>query len=143
MDLDKVAKRLNERRASIDKGSILAAPGVCAVFLRGKPKFPIAPASSDGLIYVGKSSDLAERAYSGHFSSSGSGFSTLRRSIGALLKEQLALVAVPRGKGNSKSNYTQYRFDNAGDDRLTTWIKQNLEIGVCRIDADTKAVEKD
>ena len=44
-------------------------------------------------VYVGISADLARRGDEDHFRSGGSGFSTLRRSLGALLKDELKLTA--------------------------------------------------
>jgi hypothetical protein len=68
-------------------------------------------------MYVGMSSNLAERDEA-HFRTGGSGFSTLRRSLGALLKQELRLSARPRGTGSSAQNYRCYQFDDAGEEQL-------------------------
>jgi hypothetical protein len=60
----------------------------------------------------------------------GSGFSTLRRSLGALLKDELKLTAQPRGPGSSEQNLRCYRFDDPGEQRLTDWMRRHLRIAV-------------
>src|SRR6185503_8267082 len=60
--------------------------------------------------------------------SSQTGFSTVRRSLGAILKKQLKLTARPRGTGRSKSDFTNYTFDWAGEERLTDWMLDNLRV---------------
>lgn len=86
--------------------------------------------SAAGALYIGRSSNLAEREFDTHFASGKTGFSTLRRSLGALLVERLDLRAVPRAPGPSATNTRNYRFDDAGEDRLSTWMREHLLIGV-------------
>ncbi len=99
-------------------GIRLTTPGLLAPFKEG----------DGGLIYCGMSSDLEVREFDNHFNSAQTGFSTLRRSLGAILKEQLGLAARPRGSGASKTNFINYRFDPAGDDRLTEWMRKHLKV---------------
>ena len=51
-------------------------------------------------------------------------------TLGALLKEELNLVARPRpGKGEPKSiNFTNYSFEPDGDKRLTEWMTAHLTV---------------
>lgn len=85
--------------------------------------------STSDPVYVGKADDglrrRIEREHGGD-----TGRSTLRRSLGALLKEELDLVARPRpGKGELKSiNFTNYSFEPDGDKRLTEWMVANLTV---------------
>lgn len=81
-----------------------------------------------GLIYCGMSSDLAVREFDTHFNSGQTGFSTVRRSLGAILKAELKLASRPRGTGMSKSNFTNYRFDLAGEERLPDWMRVHLRV---------------
>ena len=57
---------------------------------------------------------------------------TKRRALSPLrvvfLKEQLELVARPRGSGTSKTNFYNYRFDPDGEDRLTGWMNRHLNV---------------
>ena len=83
---------------------------------------------SDGPIYVGESANLSQREARTHFASDGSGWSTLRRSIGALLRRQLNLEAHPRGSGGSRQDLLCYRFQPEGEQRLTAWMRENLRL---------------
>jgi len=103
---------------------------------------PLTGVPENGLLYVGSSANLATREYHTHFKSGGSGFSTLRRSIGALLKSDLHLDTIPRGKGTSPSNYRNYRFDQSGEHALTNWMTHSLEACICLIDGHYREVEQ-
>ena len=87
------------------------------------------------------SSNLAQREFEAHLSSDNSGFSTVRRSIGAILKQQLVLTACPRGRGKSATNFTNYCFDPQGEARLSDWMQTNLKISV-HADGNYAAVER-
>ena len=95
-----------------------------------------------GPVYIGLSSNLAEREFDTHFVAGKTGFSTLRRSVGAILKEQLGLQARPRGTGASKTNYTNYRFDDTGEQQLSAWMHEHLRVAVEPMD-DLNGVEAD
>ena len=105
-------------------------PGVYAWFLVGASAIGEVSTSHEQPIYIGKSSNLAERTFYTHFTTGKTGFSTLRRSIGALLKDELGLHPVQRGAGPSKTNFTNYRFTGAGESDLTAWMLEHLHVGV-------------
>ncbi|RQD67354.1 MAG: hypothetical protein D5S00_10375 [Tindallia sp. MSAO_Bac2] len=57
------------------------------------------------------------------------GSSTVRRSLGALLKGELALKPIPRNMTDySKRRLSFFRFDDESEDKLTRWMKRNLSI---------------
>lgn len=92
-------------------------------------------------LYVGRSdSSLAARC---HFDHAHSGFSTLRRSLGVLLQNELDLVPRPRAPGPSRSNLLNFRFDDAGEARLTQWMRDTLQYAHAAVDENVAAVEKD
>jgi hypothetical protein len=125
--------------------SILRPPpesGIYAIYLRPDAALGPFPAGAKGLIYIGSSSNLRQRDFETHFGDKGSGFSTLRRSLGAILKDVLNLTAIRRGPGRSRSNITSYMFDPEGEKRLTLWMAENLEVGFCQIDDGYKEIEK-
>jgi hypothetical protein len=128
-----VEKHLRQTRARIDELRAPAAPGVYACFLLDGSSLKPFAAGSDGLVYVGVTADLAEREFEQHFNSNRTGFSTLRRSLGAIVKERLNLTAVPRSPGASESNMRCYRFTEQGEQRLTEWMRRTIEVGVCGI----------
>lgn len=93
---------------------------------------------SSGPTYIGQAADgLRRRIEKVHAGDTGR--STLRRTLGALLKEQLGLDARPRpSKDEPKAvNFTNYVFELGGDERLTTWMTEHLSVSflVC---LDTK-----
>lgn len=79
-------------------------------------------------LYVGLASDLAVREIKQHLSDTGTSSSTLRRSLGALFKDEWQLVVQPRGRGVTRRDFSHYRFDEAGERRLTQWMRENLTI---------------
>lgn len=117
--------------------------GVYSVFLKEGTRLPLKNLPPNGLIYIGISSSLASREYDTHFASGKTGFSTLRRSLGALLKNELELKAVPRGTGSSPTNYQNYRFTADGEERLTDWMRESLKIGICPVKDNYKSMEKE
>ena len=116
-----------------------AEPGVYAIFAKNRDcLLPIAiPAS--GLIYVGLATDLESR---NHFKAQSSGFHSPRRSIGAILKSQLELRAIPRSRGRSDSNWQSYKFEPDGEYRLTEWMNANLEYAIYPYVGDIRVLEK-
>jgi len=82
------------------------------------------------VMYIGiAKKKLKERDLKQHFKTGKTGASTLRRSIGAILKEDLRLKAIPRGKSNDTNRIDNYKFDLPEDEELTNWMKANLETG--------------
>jgi hypothetical protein len=118
------------------------APGVYGFYLTSASAFPVISVPGDGPLYLGLSSNLAQREFDTHFQPGQSGFSTLRRSLGALLKDQLDLVVIPRGTGASDTNYRNYRFENEGESRLSEWMRAHLLVGVHPVD-DPRALERE
>jgi hypothetical protein len=80
------------------------------------------------VLYVGKSKSLCGRMLRQHLSEGGTGSSTFRRSLGALLKSSEMLKAIPRGCEKNRINITHYRFESEGEARLSAWIAENLEV---------------
>lgn len=65
-----------------------------------------------------------------------SGGSTLRRSLGALLKDQLQPRLSPkrRAPGDSPQNWRCYRFQDEGETALTRWMKDKLRTNFLPLD---------
>jgi len=82
------------------------------------------------LIYVGLSEkSLNSRDTKSHLQSGQTGWSTFRRSLGAILKTKLNLIAQKRDINPKKLRADKYKFDEVGELRLTKWMRQNLKIG--------------
>jgi hypothetical protein len=138
---DEILTKLVADRSSVQNLDAPEEPGVYALFLREGTEFPIAHNPAEPL-YVGTSGNLAQREFDTHFAAGQSGFSTVRRSFGALLLDRLDLKPRPRGRGSSKTNFRNYRFDDAGEQRLSQWMEKQIEVAVHPV-ADPKAVEKE
>jgi len=95
----------------------ISGPGVYGICLSNPDRLPPIAAGKYGLLYVGMTEQGLDAR--NHFAHSHSGFSTFRRSLGAILKSDLDLTAFPRSSGTSKSNVTNYRFSDVGEQALT------------------------
>jgi len=104
-------------------------PGIYAFFFTGKD-FPIADYNpqKDEIIYIGKTeSSQASRDEKTHFASGKTGSSTVRKSLGALLKEILFLKPIPRNDNDFIARrLSHFTFDELSEEKLTNWMKDNL-----------------
>lgn len=142
MDASELLDQLSSTQAPITDLEVPSEPGVYAVFLVPDQGVPGIEQPLNGPLYIGISNNLAQREFDTHFAAGQSGFSTLRRSLGALLSSRFELHARPRGTGASDSNYLCYRFDDEGEKRLSDWMEIALRVGVQPI-AKPKAIEKE
>ena len=130
-----------------DIQSFSSSPGIYGVFFFGS-EFPLASSKQSigrgTLIYLGKTeSSQIERDLRQHFTTGETGRSTLRRSIGALLREQLNLKPEPRSHSErSARKYQNYKFDSLGEERLTGWMKTNLGLSFYEYDETPSEIER-
>lgn len=128
--LDKIIKSIKETAKGINEHlDYPTCPGIYAFMLKenshlnefGKP---------NQVLYVGIAKDsLKKRDLGNHFSSKSTGRSTLRRSIGAILKKEFKLTASSRNGTNSSREILNYKFNSNGEQLLTDWMTENLIIG--------------
>ncbi|MCW5874604.1 MAG: hypothetical protein KIS88_08170 [Anaerolineales bacterium] len=114
------------------KSSLPKQPGLYAFGLVGNP-FSNSQFSSLGessFLYLGKSQkNLHDRVMGKHLNSKRTGSSTLRRTLGALLLEELALTPLPRSTTEkTQRRFESYKFADEGEERLTYWMKKNLQV---------------
>jgi hypothetical protein len=129
-----------DRLVSHDEVVPETGPGVYVHALRPGSELPRVRVAK-GALYVGMTeSSLAARS---HFTHKHSGFSTLRRSLGAVLKEKLSLHAEPRAPGPSASNVRNYRFNEEGEQRLTEWMKAHLVYAHLPVGENQRVIESD
>jgi hypothetical protein len=122
--------------------SVVAAihePGIYAISLAPSSVLSGIIAGKDGVLYIGMTSATLDAR--SHFRHSHSGFSTFRRSLGALLKDELDLTAIPRGAGASASNFRNYRFSDFGEQALTNWMNRNLLMAQAAVAANVAELE--
>lgn len=105
-------------------------PGLYAFYGedRAWDELGLSPAFEGQPLYVGK----AERSLNGrdvgtHFAAGKTGSSTVRRSLAALLVDELGLVAVPRNlvKPDGSANFG---LDVVSEGSLSSWMEQRLSL---------------
>lgn len=114
------------------------APGLYAV--HGGPsvwqQLGLGDPPDDRPLYVGKAErSLADRDVRTHFSTGKTGSSTLRRSLAALLADDLQLEGQPRNLANPEG-FANFGLEAAGDRRLTEWMLEHLRLAAWPSPAD-------
>ena len=124
-------------------------PGIYAFHFVGD-SFPLESArefiKSGKIIYIGKTeSSQQQRDADTHFKSDQTGRSTVRRSIGAILREEKDLKPVSRNSyKNSEQDIQNFKFDEHSEKLLTEWMVNNLAVSYyeCLLSpADLEALE--
>ena len=136
---DIIAKLLAQPRQEWPRADIPASTGIYAIFLKESPPNKIPSdlndclqgrMKGDRLIYIGKAEDGLKTRLGKHFAGKNRGRSTFRKSLGALLKAELKLVATHTGR--SPSNYF---FAGEGECCLNRWIRESLEFSYYECDS--------
>lgn len=138
--LQAIEVKLLEHRFRPNEIPVYNRAGVYALFLDEPAALPFIGVPAFGLLYLGMTASSLD--VRNHFKHQQSGFSTLRRSLGALLKQELRLQALPRAPGASATNVTSYRFQEDGEQRLTQWMAQHLTYSCVPRDKDVEVVER-
>jgi hypothetical protein len=82
------------------------------------------------VMYVGISKVcLFSRDLKTHLMSGRTGFSSLRRSLGAVLKDKLDLKAIKRDAAGKRPRWDKFKFDPKSEELLTSWMYENLICG--------------
>lgn len=139
LDLHELSAQLLLRRLKPDELPPITV-GIYGLFVVDPGALPMLELRGDGLLYVGMTVD--EAGGRNHFEHSNSGFSSPRRSLGALLKEQLCLSPIPRGPGPSSRNWANYRFSDEDEARLTRWMLDNLRTNPVALAVDKEKIER-
>ena len=105
-------------------------PGLYAFYGddRAWAELRLIPAFDGQPLYVGKAEkSLNGRDVGTHFAVGKTGSSTVRRSLAALLVDELALVAVPRNLAKPDGS-ANFGLDVASEGRLSIWMEQRLSL---------------
>ena len=83
------------------------------------------------ILYIGKAEDsLRQRDLNTHFKDNRTGYSTLRRSIGSILKKELNATAFSRNGTLNKPNIDNYIFDTKAEKKLSDWMKRTYSLAI-------------
>lgn len=130
LSIAEAVQKLNHPHGLVSELDVPSAPGLYAFFVLNPSELrPFRP-GPNGLIYVGRAENLAQRVIANHFNDAQTGFSTLRRSLGAILKVRLGLTARPRARGRTEQDFNCYRFDSVGEACLSAWMRKQLGVAV-------------
>lgn len=102
---------------------------------------PLGDVPQGALLYIGKAEEGLRKRHDEQHLAEESGWSSFRRSVGAVLREELHFVAVPRRRAPHRSNYS-FRPDD--ESQITQWMLQTLSVSWTTSvpAADLKAEEK-
>ena len=105
---------------------MIAEPGICAMSYEGDELgFGLWNKPRERIVYIGATRESADR----HFADGMTGYSTLRRSLGALLQSKYHLKPVARSADeNDTDRFSNFAFDAESEAKLSQWMKDNLRI---------------
>lgn len=116
----------------VDEAALPDAPGcyILVVDRRAMQELELRTGNAWNALYVGKSEESIRRRVAGtHLLAERSGSSTLRRSVGALLRDRLRLSPQTRSQNvNDKKRFSHYRFDPHGEAELSRWIARSIRV---------------
>jgi plasmid stability protein len=125
-DLHGIVKEIGCDMKSVGRADPPDRPAVYGIFANEPDCLPAVQFRRADFLYLGKSKKPINR---GHFETGKTSSSTLRRTLGAILKQQLGIRAYARGRGLLDADFERYRFDEIGEEKLTNWMNANLQIG--------------
>jgi hypothetical protein len=141
--LGTIIYKLERSRSAFSSFDPPNSSGIYAFFLKEGSSLHLLGPNASSHVYIGRTSDLFARQINAHFNTNGSGSSTVRRTLGSILKKTLHLVAIPRNDGKSDRDFINYRFDDDGEKRVTDWMTSSLDVGICSLDPKDLVLEKE
>lgn len=135
-----ISRALLDGRSPINETPSSEKTGIYGIFAKSLDCLPGVIIPQTGILYVGMTEDNLDTR--SHFLAKSSGFHSPRRSLGAILKSELELQAVPRAPGPSPKNYDCYSFAGDGEIRLSDWMHKNLDYAIVELDGSLRAAEK-
>lgn len=133
-----VSELIESAAAGRAPGSQLDSPGLYSLYAEAAVwrRLGLGDPPDGRPLYVGKAEDsLVTRDLRTHFASDKTGQSSPRRSLAALLVDDLKLVAMPRRPADPEpGKWTHYALEPDGDERLTDWMREQLRLAAwpCR-----------
>ncbi len=119
---------MSRGRHRIDELRQISGPGLYAIFLEEGAVLPGVEPGSERLLYIGETESLLERLAETHFKKGQTALSPLRRTLGAILKEELGLLSIPPTSATKDKDPSLFRFRPADETRLTRWMARHLRV---------------
>lgn len=144
--INQIIAKLNNNLVAYNKVDYFSKkPGIYAIGCNAE-MFPLLSAKDikkGKIIYIGKTlSSQEKRDEKTHFKSGGTKNSTLRRSLGAILREKLQLIPIPRSyTEKTEKRFTNYCFDERGEKLLTEWMRDNLSLSFWEFEGSVNEIE--
>ncbi len=108
------------------KDKVCNTDGIFALAYQGDElSFGLWQEETPKIIFLGEGGESAKR----HFDEGRTGYSTLRRSLTALLWQKLDLHPIPRTNDEADvDRFSNYALDEESDKKLSQWMQGNLQI---------------
>lgn len=136
---------VSEKKNFLEISTFSKKPGIYAIFFSGKP-FPLEnkEPKPDEVIYIGKTESSQEkRDAKTHFKSGKTGSSTLRKTIGSLLRKKYNLKPIVRSNSDIlKRRLSHFKFDDISEDIISKWMKNNLALSFYEYPKSKNEIEK-
>lgn len=141
MKCEEVVDALLKCRQSIENVAPSNEIGIYAIFTKSRDCLPGVSIPENDIIYIG----MTKKSLSSRdpFIGNNSGSHSLRRSLGAILKTELNLRAVPRSAGPSPRNVKNFAFADRGEERLSDWMRKNLDYAYVEVGSVVEFLERD
>ncbi|MDG4946851.1 hypothetical protein NMK71_10525 [Weeksellaceae bacterium KMM 9713] len=132
MSTKEIIEFLREKETDFLKiDSFSKLPGIYAIFYIGND-FPLIgdKVKKHDIIYIGKTESSQEkRDAKTHFTSGKTGSSTVRKSIGSILCQEMNLNPIPRNDSDYiKGRISHFKFDENSEEKITEWMINNLAL---------------
>lgn len=131
-NIDDIIKYINSNRKKYSHiHDFSKEPGIYAIYFHGK-SFPISEIkfNPDNPIYIGKTEKSQEsRDAKTHFATGKTGSSTVRKTLGSLLREEFNLTSLPRNDSDYENGrFSHFIFSFPGEMKITEWMISNLSL---------------
>ena len=137
-DPQSVADVLFGRRHGSTDINAIHWPGIYALFIDVRTALAPLTVPDSGLLYIRLS--ISKTELRNQFT--GSSTSTLRRSLGALLKGELELKVLPHHESESSRAKKEYLFDKVSEHRLSDWMERHVAFGFAPAQRDLRLIER-
>lgn len=145
METIKIINLLKKRRTNfLEIKNFSLKSGIYAFFFIGD-EFPYFgdKVTKHHIIYIGKTEySQKKRDEKTHFATGATGSSTVRKSIGSLLRTKNNLIPIPRNNLDyQKRRFSHFKFDTRSEEIITEWMINNLALAFYEYSGSRKEIK--